>query len=176
LIEAVLGHGAVALSVGVHSVFVTRGSAIEPDPEPHWLAVGCRAKDQVKIPGVEAEDNGARRGNQRRMLAAHVPLSAQGPLICREPWRGSVGMRLVFQDRLRRDVVLLPGIAKVRLGRQDVSEIRRGLSARRLWINQAGYYHPRVALAEQLLDHLLGLGIIALAEMVIPMFPFESTK
>src|SRR5580765_7476532 len=112
LIEAVLGHGAVALSVGVHSVFVARSSAIEPNSEPHRLAAGCRAKDQVEIPGVEAEDHGARCGDQRRLLAAHVPLSAQGPLIYREPCRGGVGLRLVLQYRVGRDIVLLPGIAE----------------------------------------------------------------
>src|SRR6185503_18306617 len=73
LIEAVLLHGARAVRADVRAVIFGGRRAVEPDAEPHGLAVGARAEHEMQVARLEVHDDPARRGVERRLLVADDP-------------------------------------------------------------------------------------------------------
>src|SRR5215470_14123868 len=80
-------------------------------------------------------------------------------------------MARILGRAARRDEILRPTVADIRLGRPDIALVRSGLDPRRFHANQVGRDLGAARLRQQLLDDALGLVVLALAEMVMTNFP-----
>lgn len=81
LIQALLSHRAAAIRCHISTMGVARCLAVNRYLETHRLAVCARPQYQVKVTRMKAVDDAPTGLVQRDLLAAHIPLALQGPVI-----------------------------------------------------------------------------------------------
>src|SRR5207244_11189930 len=111
--------------------------------------------------------NAAARLVEHRPLILHRPAAVEAPLVEAERRRQGIGVRGVMHGAAGRREMLGALVADIGLRRTDVFCIRRGLGA-------GGFYFYDVVgdarasrFRQELLDDAFGLGILALADMVM---------
>ena len=81
LIEAVLGHNAIALGVGVHSMAFSRSLAIDGHAKANRFAANRWSEHKMQIAGMKTERDLAARRVQYGELFAIDPTAGERPLV-----------------------------------------------------------------------------------------------
>ena len=138
---------AVAVGVDVDAVVVAGRPAVQAHGDGDRLAVAGRREDEVDVAGQEAERDPAAGGAQHRRLLVDLPVARERPLVARQGLAG----------------IDAPGPAPgphVGLARAQGVPVGGQSDARGV------HGGAVVAHAQRLLDRLLGLAVVALAEVV----------
>jgi hypothetical protein len=100
LIQALSGHDAIAVRIGVHAMSRTGHLAVDGYVEADPVTRGRRTEHKVQVTCVEAVDDTAASLVQLRALRADRPVTRQGPVV--EPrLSDSIDMALVLHHTAR---------------------------------------------------------------------------
>ncbi len=126
-----------------------------------------RPHHQVHVPGMEPVHDPPAGLVQHDRFLSRRPVTGERPLVELELRRHRVRARLVRRHAIGRREVLRPLVAEIILRRPQVPPVCRRLDALALHRHQPLAHRTAVRLRQQQLDHLLGLVVCALTEVMV---------
>ena len=147
-----------------------RRRAVDRHLEANRLTGRFGSEHQMQIAGAKVVDDAAIRLVQYGALGADRPGSEKAPFI--ESWSiGGICGDHIRAEAFRRDEVCCALIAQVALAGADVFEIGARLDALGIGRHGCGRCQIVAGFSQQVLDRLLGLAVIAFAEVVVADLP-----
>jgi len=127
----------------------------------------------MQVARLKAEGEAPACAVQQHALAFHRPLAAQAPLVRSKLGRRLVDLRAISDDPARRRKTARTFVAQIALVRQRRRGARCRFDTLPLGRHEARRNLRPARLGQQLLDHLLRLVVLVLAELVVADAPLR---